>query len=158
MNKVILGGFLGEQPEVRFTPSGQAVLKLRLATNSRYKNTKTDQWETATEWHTVVMWGKRGEALGNMLSSGQYIVVEGELRTRSWDDVKSGAKRYATEVIAKDIETAGKSSGNQSGDYEDNQDPGRRPQNNNRNQERPRQSKGFVPQDYDQDPQTGFGG
>lgn len=133
-----------------------------MSTNSRFLNKRTDKWDTITEWHNVVMWGARGESLANILAKGSYLVVEGELRTRSWED-RDGNKRYQTEVVAKDVETTGRAPGaQQSGDYEENQDPrkARQQQRPQRQQSQPRRAASFVPQedDYDdQDPQTGFG-
>jgi single-strand DNA-binding protein len=149
MNRVILGGYLGQDPELKFTNGGQAVLKLRLATNSRVKNSASGEWENMTEWHTVVMWGKRGESLSKFISKGSYLMVEGENRTRSWQD-KDGGKRSATEVIAKDIETTGRAPGGQRGDYEEDQSAGQRS---------PRKAK-FVPEDdesFGPDVTQGFG-
>ena len=146
MNKVILGGYLGEDPELKHTNGGQAILKLRLATRGRFKD-KQGQWQDTTEWHNVVMWGKRGEALAQYISKGTYIVVEGELKTRAYE-TQQGEKRRSTEVIAKDIEMTGRGA-QQGGDYQEDQRPQR---------QRAQSSRGFVPQEEDHDPQTGFGG
>jgi single-strand DNA-binding protein len=101
LNKVMLIGNLGQDPDLRFLPSGQAVLNLRLATNESYVNREGERQEK-TEWHSVTVWGKRGEALGKILSKGRQIFVEGRLQTRSWDD-KQGVKRYATDIVASEI-------------------------------------------------------
>lgn len=103
LNRVILIGNLGQDPELRFTQSNQGVLSLRMATTESYFDTTTKERKEITEWHSVVVWGKRGEALNKILSKGSRIAVEGRLRTRSWDDKNGGAKRYATEVVANNV-------------------------------------------------------
>lgn len=117
MNLVVLSGKLGQDPELKHTNNGQAILKLRLATNERYKS-KEGSWQNATEWHTVVMWGKRGEAVSEYLHTGKQVTVQGKLRTRSWE-TQEGSKRYATEIVADTIEFA---PSQKRGDYEENQD------------------------------------
>jgi single-strand DNA-binding protein len=102
MNRVILVGNVGRDPELRHTEAGKAVLGLRLATNESYANAQGGRSER-TEWHSVVVWGKRGEGLAKILSSGAQIAVEGRLETRSWDDKNGGGKRYATQVVATDV-------------------------------------------------------
>ena len=96
MNRVILSGRLGADPDIRGT-----VLKLRLATNERRKD-QSGNWSDHTEWHSVVIFGKRAEALSRLLSKGSRVLIEGKLRTSSWE--KDGEKRYRTEVIADDVE------------------------------------------------------
>ncbi len=105
LNRVILLGNLGADPELRRTPSGQAVLNMRLATTESYLDRDKVRKER-TDWHNVVVWGKRAEALGKFLSKGSSLLVEGSLRTSSYDD-KEGKKRYKTEVIANNIVLAG---------------------------------------------------
>jgi single-strand DNA-binding protein len=102
LNRVMLIGNLGQDPELRYTQGGQAVLNLRIATNESYLNRDGERQER-TEWHSVTVWGKRGEALGKLLSKGKQIFVEGRLQTRSWEDKQGGGKRYATEVVATDV-------------------------------------------------------
>ena len=101
LNKVMLLGNLGQDPELRYTQGGQAVLNLRIATNESYLN-KDGQRQERTEWHAVIIWGKRGEGLSKVLSKGKQIFVEGRLQTRSWED-KQGNKRYTTEIVANDV-------------------------------------------------------
>ena len=101
LNKVMLIGNLGRDPELRYTQGGQAVLNLRLATNESFQNRDGERQER-TEWHGVIVWGKRGEALSKILSKGSQLCVEGRLQTRSWED-KQGQKRYMTEVVATNI-------------------------------------------------------
>jgi single-strand DNA-binding protein len=105
LNRVMLLGNLGADPELRMTPSGQAVLKLRLATSETYLDRNRVRQER-TEWHSVVVWGKRAEALSKILSKGSRLFVEGGLRTSSYDD-KDGNKRYRTEVVASNIILSG---------------------------------------------------
>jgi len=105
LNRVMLLGNLGADPELRMTSGGQAVLKLRLATSETYLDRNKVRQER-TEWHSVVVWGKRGEALAKILAKGSRIFVEGGLRTSSYDD-KEGHKRYKTEVVANEIILAG---------------------------------------------------
>ena len=105
LNRVMLLGNLGQDPELRMTSGGQAVLKLRLATSETYLDRNKVRQER-TEWHSVVVWGKRGEALSKILAKGSRIFVEGGLRTSSYDD-KEGHKRYRTEVVANNIILSG---------------------------------------------------
>jgi single-strand DNA-binding protein len=105
LNKVMLLGNLGADPELRVTSGGQAVLKLRLATTETYLDRNNTRQER-TEWHSVTMWGKRGEALSKFLTKGERIFVEGALRTSSYE--KDGDKRYRTEVVATNIILTGR--------------------------------------------------
>ena len=105
VNKVILVGNLGADPDMRYTPSGAGVCELRLATNESWTD-KNGQKQERTEWHRIVVWGKRGEVCGKYLSKGRQVYVEGRLRTRSWED-KDGNKRYTTEIIANDVQFLG---------------------------------------------------
>lgn len=109
LNKVLLIGNLGQNPEIRYTQSGQAVLSLRMATNERFKN-RDGEWQDRTEWHTVVVWGKRAEGLNRVVSKGTHLFIEGRLQTRSWED-KQGQKRYTTEIVAREIILLGRRGG-----------------------------------------------
>ena len=109
LNRVQLIGNVGQDPELRFTQSGQGILNMRLATNERFKG-KDGEWQDRTEWHTVVVWGKRGEGLNKVVSKGTQLYVEGRLQTRSWED-KTGAKRYSTEVVAEKVLLLGSKGG-----------------------------------------------
>ena len=102
VNKVILIGNLGKDPEVKYTPSGTAVAKFSLATNERYKD-KGGEWQDRTEWHNVVAWQRLAEIVGEYVKKGSKLYIEGRLQTSSWDDKESGQKRYKTEVIANDL-------------------------------------------------------
>lgn len=105
VNKVILVGNLGADPEMRYTASGAGVCELRLATNESWTD-KNGQRQERTEWHRIVVWGKRAELCSKYLSKGRQVYVEGRLRTRSWDD-KEGNKRYTTEIVANDVQFLG---------------------------------------------------
>ena|SRR5688572_7603399 len=109
LNRVMLLGNLGADPELRMTQGGQAVLKLRLATSETYVD-KNRQRQERTEWHNVVIWGKRAEALAKILTKGTRIFVEGGLRTSSYED-RDGNKRYRTEVVSSNILLQGSGGG-----------------------------------------------
>ena len=102
INKVILLGNLGKDPEVKYTPSGTPVAKLALATNERFKD-KDGQWQDRTEWHNVVVWQRLAEIAGEYLKKGSKVYIEGRLQTRTWDDKQTNQKRYMTEVVASDL-------------------------------------------------------
>lgn len=106
LNRVMLLGNLGADPELRFTPGGQAVLNMRVATTESYLDRDKVRKER-TDWHNVVVWGKRGEALGKFLTKGSSLFVEGSLRTSSYDD-KEGKKRYKTEIVASNVLLTGR--------------------------------------------------
>jgi single-strand DNA-binding protein len=101
INRVMLLGNLGQDPELRYTQGGQAVLNIRLATTESYID-KDRQRKDRTDWHTVVVWGRRAEALSKILSKGSSIFVEGSIRTSSFEG-RDGQKRYKTEISAKNI-------------------------------------------------------
>jgi len=105
VNKVILVGHLGADPDMRYTPSGQGVCELRLATSESW-NDKNGQRQERTEWHRIVVWGKRAEVCSKYLSKGRQVFVEGRIQTRTYDD-KDGNKRYITEIIAADVQFLG---------------------------------------------------
>ena len=115
LNKVLLLGNLGADPELRVTPGGQAVLKLRLATTETYLDRNQARQER-TEWHSVTVWGKRGEALAKILSKGSSIFVEGGIRTSSYE--KDGQKVYRTEIVANNILLTGGRRGGEAGAFE----------------------------------------
>ena len=97
---MILVGHLGKDAETKFTPAGVPVSKFSLATNRRWKDQQTGEWKEETDWHNIVLW--RAENLANYLTKGKQVYVEGQLRTRSYDD-KDGKKMYMTEVVADDV-------------------------------------------------------
>lgn len=105
VNKVILLGNLGADPEVRYTQGGTAVMSLRLATAEPYKD-KAGEWQERTEWHSVTVWAARAEGLAKVLAKGARIFVEGSLRTSAYDD-RDGNKRYKTEINASNVVLCG---------------------------------------------------
>jgi single-strand DNA-binding protein len=105
VNKVILVGNLGQDPETRHTNGGNSVTTLRLATTEKFKDRDGNPQER-TEWHTVIVWGKPGEACGRHLTKGRQVYVEGRLTTRKWQD-KEGKDRYTTEVIGDNVRFLG---------------------------------------------------
>lgn len=108
LNKVLLIGHLGGDPEVRYLPqSERAVARFTLATNERYFNPSTKESEVRTEWHRIVAWGKLAEFCEKFLNQGKQIYLEGKIKTRSWED-RDGNKRYTTEIIAQNIVFLGK--------------------------------------------------
>lgn len=121
MNRVILMGNLGQEPELVFANSGTAILELRMATSERRKNKDTEQWEEFSEWHTVKLFGKRAEGLAKHLTKGSKICVEGKLRTRTWTDKNDNA-RYSTEILADEVEFADSRGGGQRQQREDRSD------------------------------------
>jgi single-strand DNA-binding protein len=102
VNKVILIGNLGKDPEVRYTQGGQAVANLRIATSRSWTDKQSGQRKEETEWHDVEVWGKQAEQCGEYLAKGRQVYVEGRLQTRSYDD-KDGKKVYTTEVVADEV-------------------------------------------------------
>src|SRR3954468_3130567 len=101
VNKVILVGNLGKDPEVRYTPGGQAVANFTIATNENWTD-KQGQKQERTEWHRIVVWGKAAELCGEYLSKGRQVYIEGRLQTREWTN-KEGQKQYTTEVVANPV-------------------------------------------------------
>jgi single-strand DNA-binding protein len=108
VNKVIILGRLGQDPELKYTPSGAAVCNFTVATSESWE--KDGNKQERTEWHRVVVWGKLAELCNQYLSKGRQAYVEGKLQTRSWDD-KDGNKRYTTEVVATTVQFIGGGSG-----------------------------------------------
>lgn len=102
VNKVIIVGNLGKDPEIKYTPSGTPVAKLTVATNERYKD-KGGEWQDRTEWHNVVLWQRLAEIAGEYLKKGGKVYIEGRLQTRSWEDKQTGQKKYMTEIDANDL-------------------------------------------------------
>lgn len=108
-NRVLLLGNVGADPELKMTQGGTSVLKIRLATTERYQD-KSGTWTDRTDWHSVVVWGKRGESLHKLLAKGSQIFVDGSLRTSSYED-RDGNKRYKTEVVASKVILGGRAPG-----------------------------------------------
>ena len=106
VNKVILLGNLGKDPEVKYTQSGMAVARFSLATTERAKD-KEGNWQDKTEWHNLVAFGRTAEVAGEYLKKGRTVYIEGALRSSSWDDKETGQKKYKTEVIVNDLVMVG---------------------------------------------------
>jgi single-strand DNA-binding protein len=104
VNKVILVGRLGADPEVRYTPGGAAVANFRMATSENW--TKDGERQERTEWHKIVAFGKLGEICGEYLAKGKQVYIEGRIQTRSWED-KDGNKRWMTEIVANNMQMLG---------------------------------------------------
>ena len=102
VNKVILIGNLGKDPEVKYTPQGTPVAKFTLATNDRFKD-KDGNWQDRTEWHNITAWARTAEIVGEYLKKGSKVYIEGSLRTHSWDDKQTGQKKYMTEINVNDL-------------------------------------------------------
>lgn len=106
VNKAILLGRLGADPEVRYMPSGMAVANLRLATNDGYKDRQTGQFVENTEWHRVVVFGKQADIISQYTQKGSLLYIEGRIRTNKWQD-QSGQDRYTTEIVASEFQLIG---------------------------------------------------
>ena len=114
LNKVMLIGNLGKDPEVRYTTSGQAVASFSLATTDKFKNKQTNEWEEKTEWHRVTLWGKTAEIAGEYLSKGRTVYIEGRLQTRKWTD-RDGNERSTTEIVGERMQMLGSGKGDGGG-------------------------------------------
>ncbi|WP_242392139.1 single-stranded DNA-binding protein [Anaeromyxobacter oryzisoli] len=108
VNKVILVGFVGNDVEVSYTPGGQAVVKLRLATSRGWTDRDSGQRKTETEWHDVEVWGKRAEACGEHLAKGSRVYVEGRIKTDFWKDKQSGDNRSRVKIVADQVTFLGR--------------------------------------------------
>lgn len=113
VNKAIIIGNLGKDPELRYTSSGTAVARFSVATSESWNNKQTNTKEERTEWHNIVVWGKMAELCGEYLKKGRSVFIEGRIQTRSWDD-KEGKKRYTTEIVANNVQFLGGSKGERS--------------------------------------------
>jgi single-strand DNA-binding protein len=110
VNKVILVGNLGKDPETRYMPSGSAVTNLRIATTEAWKDKQTGDQQERTEWHAVAMFGRLAEIAAEYLRKGSQVYIEGKLRTRKWQD-KEGKDRYTTEIVADEMQMLGSRAG-----------------------------------------------
>jgi len=125
VNKVILVGNLGRDPEVRYSPEGAAVCNISIATTSQWKDKATGEKREETEWHRVVMYNRLAEIAGEYLKKGRAVYIEGRLRTRKWQDKDTGADRYSTEILADQMqmlggrEGSGESGASYGGGYDD---------------------------------------
>ncbi|WP_025516827.1 single-stranded DNA-binding protein [Bordetella trematum] len=107
VNKVILVGNLGRDPEVRYSPDGAAICNLSLATTSQWKDKASGERREETEWHRVVMYNRLAEIAGEYLKKGRSVYIEGRLKTRKWQDKDTGADRYSTEIVADQMQMLG---------------------------------------------------
>ncbi|WP_175939356.1 single-stranded DNA-binding protein [Caballeronia sp. BCC1704] len=115
VNKVILVGNLGADPETRYLPSGDAVANIRLATTDRYKDKASGEMKELTEWHRVAFFGRLAEIVNEYLKKGSSVYIEGRIRTRKWTD-QSGQERYSTEIVADQMQMLGGRGGASGGD------------------------------------------
>jgi single-strand DNA-binding protein len=106
INKAIIVGRLGRDPEVRYTPDGTAVANFSVATSEEWKDKNTGEKRERTEWHRIVAWRRLGEICGEYLSKGRQVYIEGRIQTRDWED-KDGNKRYTTEIVADNMQMLG---------------------------------------------------
>jgi single-strand DNA-binding protein len=128
INKVILIGNLGQDPESRTTPGGTTVTNIRIATSESWRDKQSGEMKEQTEWHTVVMWNRLGEIAAEYLKKGSQVYIEGRLRTRKWQD-KTGNDRYSTEIVANEMQMMGGRGGGGGGgganqETRDTRDPG----------------------------------
>jgi len=124
VNKAIIIGNLGRDPELRYTPSGQAVASFSIATTSRWKNQSGENQES-TEWHNIVLWGRMAELAKEYLAKGRSVYIEGRIQTRSYQD-KDGVQRYRTEIVGQQMQflgSRGDQSSSSSSDYTPPQPP-----------------------------------
>ncbi|RPH51005.1 MAG: single-stranded DNA-binding protein [Desulfobacteraceae bacterium] len=103
LNKAMIIGRLGKDPEIRYTTGGMAIANFSIATSEEWKDKESNEKKERTEWHRIVAFGKLGEICGEYLSKGKQIYVEGRIQTRSWDD-KEGNRKYTTEIVATDVQ------------------------------------------------------
>jgi single-strand DNA-binding protein len=143
VNKVILVGNLGKDPELRYTASGTAVANFSLATTEKYKDRDGNSQEK-TEWHNIVVWRQLAEICGKYLTKGKQVYIEGKIQTRSYDD-RDGNKRYITEIVVDQMQMLGRAgednSGGSGGGYQRREQRQERPASNNRQQQSPQQNQ-----------------
>ena len=111
INKVILVGYVGKDPDIRYTPSGTPVAKFSLATNEPFKD-KNGEWQERTEWHNIIAWQRLAEITGEYVKTGSKLYIEGRLQTSNWEDRQSGERKHRTEVVAFNLVLCGGGNGN----------------------------------------------
>ena len=116
VNKVILVGHLGRDPEMRYATSGAAIANVSIATSESWKDKTTGEQQERTEWHRVVFFARLAEIVGEYLKKGSQVYIEGRLQTRKWQDKETGADRYSTEIVANDMQMLGGRGGASAGD------------------------------------------
>jgi single-strand DNA-binding protein len=114
VNKAILIGNLGRDPELRYTPSGAAVCTFSIATTEKWRDKQTNEMKESTNWHNIVLWGKQAETAKQYLTKGSPVYIEGRIQTRSWDD--NGVKKYITEIVGQRLQFLGRRGAEPSGD------------------------------------------
>ena len=102
VNKVILVGNVGKDPEVKYSPSGTPIAKFSIATNEKFKD-RNGQWQERVEWHAIVAWQRLAEIVGEFVTTGSKVYIEGKLQTSNWEDRQSGQTKYRTEIVARDL-------------------------------------------------------
>ncbi|WP_313411746.1 single-stranded DNA-binding protein [Atlantibacter hermannii] len=151
VNKVIIVGNLGQDPEVRYMPNGGAVANMTLATSESWRDKQTGEMKEQTEWHRVVLFGKLAEVAGEYLRKGSQVYIEGQLRTRKWTD-QSGQERYTTEINVPQIGGVMQMlGGRQGGEPSGGQQQSRKPQQQNKQPQRQAQSSSEPPMDFSDD-------
>ncbi|MGR8759476.1 single-stranded DNA-binding protein [Bacillus thuringiensis] len=145
VNKVILVGNLGRDPEVRYSPDGGAICNMSVATTSSWKDKASGERREETEWHRVVIYGRLAEIAGEYLKKGRSVYLEGRLKTRKWQDKDTGADRYATEVVADQMKMLGGK-----GDEVD-REPAQRPARQPQQRQQPQQESAPSLLDMDDD-------
>lgn len=145
VNKVILIGNLGQDPEVKYMPSGGAVANISIATTEAWKDKATGEKKEKTEWHRVVFFNRLAEIVGEYLRKGSQVYIEGNLRTRKWQD-QGGQDRYTTEIVAREMTMLGGKSGGSS-DFQQNAP--RQQQSSAPAQNAPQQQQSAPPQSFD---------
>ena len=116
VNKVILIGRLGKDPEIRSTAGGQTVCRFSLATDEKFTDRNGEKQER-TEWHNIVVWGKLAEICGQYLRKGKLVYIEGSIRTDSWDDKETGQKKYKTDIVAQNMKMLDRKGDDEGGSY-----------------------------------------
>lgn len=125
VNKVILIGNLGRDPEMRYSPDGTAICNISVATTSQWKDKATGEKREETEWHRVVFYNRLAEVVGEYLKKGRSIYIEGRLKTRKWKDKDTGADRYSTDIVADQMQMLGGANDNDTAPAQGNQAPER---------------------------------
>jgi len=159
VNKVILVGNLGRDPEVRYTPDGAAICNVSIATTSQWKDKNTGERREETEWHRVVFYNRLAEIAGEYLKKGRSVYVEGRLKTRKWQDKDTGADKFTTEIVADQMQMLGgrEGGGGGEGGYGDSPAPRQASRPAGGGQQRPAsQSGGAAPNFADMDDDIPF--
>ncbi len=116
VNKAILIGNLGRDPELRYTPSGAAVCTFSIATTEKWRDKQTNEMKESTNWHNIVLWGKQAETAKQYLTKGSPVYIEGRIQTRSWED--NGVKKYITEIVGQRLQFLGRRGAEPTGDHD----------------------------------------